>query len=315
MQKYNLIDNIKKSKSVLIVGHVRPDGDCFGSGLALKRICENLSVGADFVVDSDLPKHYSFIEGFETINVRKYSDYDMVISVDCADELRMGKYYLLMKSCMRSVNIDHHVTNSCFAKTNIVKDVSSTCEVLYFLLKDANVFDDYVASCFYIGLSTDTGHFKHNNTTAQTFIMASELTSYNFDRYSILNKLYRNNTINHTALSSNAISKMRYYCDNRIAIITITMQMLEQFGCTMSDTEGIIDHAMDVGCVEVAVCMTQQAKHSYKVSFRSKSVNVAESARVFGGGGHALASGCVVNGFYEDCIDKVLKSITDGMND
>ena len=90
--------------------------------------------------------------------------------------------------------------------------------------------------------------------------------------------------------------------------------MLNDCGCDMSDTEGIIDFGMSVDTVDVAICMTQQAQHSYKVSFRSKNVNVAAAAQVFGGGGHVRASGCVVNGFYEDCVDKLVKSVTDGMD-
>ena len=315
MNGIDLVSTIKKSKAVLIVGHVRPDGDCFGSGLSVLAICKKLGVLADFVVDSELPQHYSFMDGFDMVNVKSCDGYDLVISVDCADELRMGRYYSVMQRCHNSINIDHHITNTCFAKVNIVKDVSSTCELLYYLIKDSGIIDDYIATNLFIGLSTDTGHFMHNNTTSDSLIMASELVRYNFNCFEILNKLYKNNTVRHTKLASESVSRMRYFKDNRIAIITITMDMLNDCGCTMADTEGIIDHAMAVGCVEVAVCMTQQAKHSYKVSFRSKKTNVAEAARVFGGGGHALASGCVVNGYYEDCVDKLIKAITDGMND
>jgi phosphoesterase RecJ-like protein len=183
------------------------------------------------------------------------------------------------------------------------------------MIKDDGVIDDVVAQNLYTGLSTDTGHFKHNNTKKETLLMASDLITYNFNPQYVHDKLYRNNSIKRTKLLAKALNNIRFYKDNRIAIITITEQMLSDCECVMSDTEGIIDFGMGIGCVDVTVCMTQQAKHSYKVSFRSKNVNVAEAAMVFGGGGHVLASGCVVNGYYEDCISKILKSITDGMED
>jgi phosphoesterase RecJ-like protein len=310
-----LLDCIKNAKNVLIVGHVRPDGDCFGSGLAMKRILENNGAQVDFVVDSALPEQYSFMKDFDSVNNAKLTSYDLAISVDCADELRLGSYYATFKACKNSINIDHHATNTKFGKYNFVEDVSSTCELIYYLLKDDNVFDDMIAESLYTGLSTDTGHFKHNNTTKNTFAMAGDLITYNFNPQYVHDKLYRNNTIKRTKLVAKALNNIRFYKDNRIAIITITSQMLKDCGCVMSDTEGIIDFGMGIGCVDVTVCMTQQAQHSYKVSFRSKNVNVAEAAMVFGGGGHVLASGCVVNGYYEDCISKILKSITDGMED
>ncbi len=310
-----LLDCIKNAKKVLIVGHVRPDGDCFGSGFAMKRILENLGAEVDFVVDSALPEQYSFMKNFDSVNHIKLNSYDLAISVDCADELRLGSYYSIFKLCKNSVNIDHHVTNTNFGKYNFVQDVSSTCELIYYLLKDENLFDDIVAEALYTGLSTDTGHFKHSNTTPNTFAMAGELITYNFNPQYVHDKLYRNNSIKRTKLVAKALNSMRFYKDNRIVITTITSQMLKDCDCVMSDTEGIIDFGMGIGCVDVAVCMTQQAPHSYKVSFRSKNVNVAEAAGVFGGGGHILAAGCVVNGYYEDCISKILKSITDGMND
>lgn len=311
----NLINAISGAKKVLIVGHVRPDGDCFGSGFAIKRLLEKSGSVVDFVVDSPLPNHYSFMEEFNQINVIKNDNYDLAISVDCADEMRLGKYYSVFSKVRRTVNIDHHITNTCFAKINYVNEVSSTCELLYYLLLGDVELDDYMASCLYVGLSTDTGHFKHSNVTDKTFMMASNLIKYNFDTQRIHNYLYKNNTVNQTKLLAKALNGIRFYKDNRIAIITITSQMLKDCECSMADTEGIIDHGMNVGSVDVSVCMTQQAQHSYKVSFRSKNVNVAEAAAVFGGGGHVLASGCVVNGFYEDCIDKIIKSITDGMID
>lgn len=310
-----LLDCIKNAKNVLIVGHVRPDGDCFGSGFALKRVLENLGAKVDFVVDSELPEQYSFMKGFDTVNKRNLTSYDLAISVDCADELRLGNYYSIFKGCKSSINIDHHITNTNFGKINFVKDVSSTCELLYYLIKDDNLVDDLVAESLYTGLSTDTGHFKHSNTKQETFLMASDLISYNFNPQYVHDKIYRNTSIKRTKLIAKALNSIRFYKDNRIAIITITMDMLKECDCLMPDTEGIIDFGMNIGCVDVAVCMTQQAKHSYKVSFRSKNVNVAEAAMTFGGGGHILAAGCVVNGYYEDCISKILKSITDGMED
>ena len=107
----NLIDSIKSAKNILIVGHVRPDGDCLGAGLALKRLANNEGVNADVVYDSDLPKHYEFMHDFDAINNPTTELYDLLIVVDCGDELRMGKYSKLLKK-LKSIQFDHHITNN-----------------------------------------------------------------------------------------------------------------------------------------------------------------------------------------------------------
>ena len=306
-----LIDYIKNARTVLIVCHIRPDGDCLGSGFALKRIAENLGKRVDFVTDSDKPAHYSFIKDFDSLNDKKYDKYDL----GSAEDSRLGRYLDAYLKCPMTINIDHHRTNNRFGKINHVDaEISSTCELLYSLIKDENVIDAQSATCLYLGLSTDTGNFMHNNTTSNTMKVASNLLALGANHQSIVNDFYKNNTKNKLALTAKAIDSMRFFCDDKIVIMTVTSAILRECGCTMADTEGLIDYGMSIGSVQAAVCMTEQRERSYKVSFRSKGVDVAAAAMTFGGGGHKLASGCVVNGHYEDVVRKVVKSITDGMN-
>ena len=307
---------IERSRCVLIVGHQRPDGDCLGAGFSIGRICENKGVAYDFLCDSDNPMQYSFMHGFECLNEKKYRDYYLLITVDCGDHYRMGRYVGYLKSIPETFNIDHHKTNNRFAKTNIVfPDASSTCEILYGLLKDDGVIDEVVASCLFVGLSTDTGHFMHSNTSKEVLKIASELVGLGANPYALSTAIYKSITINKTNLTALAIQSMRFFKNNRICIITVTQNDLNKCGCVMADTEGLIDYAMKIGCVEVGVCLTEQLHSHFKVSFRSKKTDVAAAAATFGGGGHTLAAGCVADGKYEDVIDKILKSITDGMNE
>ena len=309
-----LTEAIKQSRSVLIVGHQRPDGDCLGSGLALLHICENFGKSADMLCDSDNPGQYAFMPCFDRLNEKKFDDYDLLITVDCGDMYRMGKYCGYLKSVRRSFNIDHHKTNDHFGTLNaVVPDASSTCEIVYDLIKNDDVIDGVAASLLYVGLSTDTGHFMHSNTTAKVLSTAAALVKLGADPYALATEIYKNVTISKTMLVARAINSMRFYHNNRICVISISRADLEQTGCTIADTEGLIDYGMKIGCVEVAVCLTEQLRPHFKVSFRSKKCDVAAAAATFGGGGHTLAAGCVISGKYEDVIAKILKSITDGM--
>ena len=311
-----IIESVKKSERILIVCHIRPDGDCLGAGFALKRIAEKEGKKVDFVTDSPLPAQYSFIDGFDSLNDIKFQDYDLGIAVDCADDLRLGKYLQKFKKCKVTFNIDHHRTNNRFAMCNIVApDKSSTCELLYDLIKDDGVIDKDAATLLYLGISTDTGNFMHNNTTPSTLSAASQLLSLGADLEKIINGFYKNNTKNKLMLTAKAIESIRFFRDEKIAVMTVTAKMLSECGCVMADTEGLIDYAMSIGSVRAAVCMSEQNVRSYKVSFRAKDVDVAAAAGTFGGGGHKLAAGCVVNGHYEDVVDKVVKAVSDGMTE
>lgn len=314
-----LINYIKKSKLVLIICHIRPDGDSLGSGFALKKIAESFGKRVDFVCDSDKPAHYEFLPDYSELNNIKYSDknskYDLVIAVDCGDESRMGKYYSQFKKAKVSVNIDHHITNNNFgAVAYVYPDYSSTCELIYDMIEGDYKIDKTVATYLMLGISTDTGHFRHNNTSENTMKVASKLLACGADMQFIINGVYKNNTKNKLDLIAKAINSFRFFHNGEIVVITLTKKDMESCSCTLADTEGIIDYGMSIGSVQVAICMSEQNVRSYKVSFRSKSVDVAQSAMVFGGGGHKLASGCVVNGYYEDVVDKVVKSVTDTMD-
>ncbi len=269
------IDAIKKANDVLIVCHIRPDGDCLGSGFALTRIAEKLGKRVDFVCDSPFPPAYSFIKDHDKFNKIKCNRYDLAIAVDCADSARMGGFGEAYRKCPVTLNIDHHKTNDGFGKYNfIAPEISSTCELLYSLIKNDDVIGADEATDLYLGISTDTGNFTHSNTLSDTLKAASELLALGADLKSIVNDFYNNNTKNKLALIARAINSMRYFDDDKVVVMTVTQKDLTETGCVLSDTEGLIDYGMSVGSVKVAVCMTEQRERSYKVSLRSKGADV-----------------------------------------
>ena len=311
-----ITERIKAAEKVLIIGHQRPDGDCIGAGLALMRLCEKYGKACNFVFDSPAPAHFSFMAGYEKADVQTMRAFDTVICVDCADSFRTGKYYGYVKDAACSVNIDHHKTNNRFGKYNYVfPNASSTCELVFDLIKSETEIDETTASLLYVGLSTDTGHLMHSNTTAKVLDTASSLVALGANSFYLTSALYKNTTINKTRLTARALQSMRFFKDNRICIITVRQEDLTETNCVVADTEGLIDYGMKIGCVEVAICLTEQTRPHFKVSFRSKKCDVAAAASTFGGGGHTLAAGCVISGKYEDVIDKLLKSVTDGMSE
>lgn len=306
----NLTERISQADSVVVIGHIRPDCDALGAALALKDVADGLNVACDVLVDGDMPEAYRFLPHSGCVNASRRSKYDLCIAVDCGDIYRMGRYAGYIGGSRHSVNIDHHKTNDGFAEENFVRpDASSTCEILYDLLRDTGRLTERSACCLYAGLSTDTGNFMHSNTTAKVLYTAAELVArFGVNPHEITDNLYRSKSREKTALIARAIESMRFY-DDGVCIITIFRRDLEETGCTLDDTEGLIDLAMDIRTTRIAICLTEQTRPQYKVSFRSKGYDVAAAAAAFGGGGHTVAAGCIVSGHYEDVIDKLLRSV------
>ena len=309
----NLLKSISAATEMVVIGHIRPDCDALGAALCLKDVADNLGIACDVLVDGGLPDGYRFLPHSECVNASVKSSYDLCIAVDCGDIFRAGRYAGFIKNSKHSVNIDHHKTNDGFAKENYVRtDASSTCEILYDLLRDSDCLTAAGAYCLYAGLSTDTGNFMHSNTTAKVLYTAARLVErFGVSPHEITDRLYRSKTKAKTALIARAISSMRFYDDDGICVISVMQKDLAETGCSLDDTEGLIDLAMDMARTQIAICLTEQLRPQFKVSFRSKGADVAKAAATFGGGGHTVAAGCIVSGYYEDVIDKLLRATRD----
>ena len=323
MKNNKIIPQINAAKSILIVCHVRPDGDTLGSGLALYSLCSALKKPVDIVTDSSIPPQYGFMPNIDAVNNPKSKKYDLAIVVDCADSDRMGKYIGYAKSAF-CINIDHHKTNDYFGKINVVvPTASSTCEVVFDILDSENVFDSSfgldavtlkkIATCLLTGLSTDTGHFMHSSVNHKVLSVASTLSGFGADIHYIANCIYRSDSKTRLLVLGHALSKLRFFDSEKICLMTLMLRDFEKFNASSSETEGFINYGLGIKSVEVSITITQFNTNVFKVSFRSKGLDVSRVAGVFDGGGHVRASGCTISGHYEDVVDKVIKAVRDFM--
>lgn len=303
----DILNAIKRAESVLVCGHIRPDGDCISSALAVRRICEKLGKIADAVCDCDKPQSFGFLPDYDFFCAPRLKKYDLFIAVDCANEKRLGNYVAFLQSADFSINIDHHPTNDGYCKINrIVPDACSTCAVLYDLFKDEGLIDERVATLLYTGLSTDTGHFMHSNTDDTVFNIAAELCRLGVNVGKINHDIYFNKSLQRIKLTARVIDGIRLYKNGQVALMVIGLDDLAACGCASEDTEGLIDYASSITGVKVSVAMCEQQGGLFRVSFRSVEADVAAAASAFGGGGHRLAAGCVINGNRYDVEEKVI---------
>ncbi|MBO5889156.1 MAG: bifunctional oligoribonuclease/PAP phosphatase NrnA [Clostridia bacterium] len=309
-----IASKIKGLKSALIFSHARPDGDTIGSATALRNALISLGINADLVCDSVIPEKYSFVDGVEFFltpdNITK--EYDGFIAVDCSVPSMLQGAYTLFTKNKNTFNIDHHVSNSKYAKYNYVCDNSSNSENIYELIKELNVdISEEIANSILLGVVTDTGNFAHSNTTEKTLKCASELVACDANLNYIIYKMFKDQTKERAKLYAKVISKMSFYLEDQMAVICINKSDLEECNAVENMTEGFIDFPMSIRSIEVAISLLEVGDKKYKISFRSKGkVNVNEIASLYGGGGHILASGAMLCGYKEDIIDKLVYNVS-----
>ncbi len=302
----NLIKNLK---STLIFTHINPDGDTLSCAFALKYALEKLNVKADIVSPDGIPKKFNITKLFDKVFTEPLPNYDGCIVVDCSCEGQMGQPYKFFSHQKLTFNIDHHTSNTRYAKYNYVSNTSANAINIYELIVALGVsIDEYLANTLLVGIITDTGNFAHSNTDTRTFEVAMELSKKGGNVAKLNMLLFKNQSKERAKLYVEVMQNIRFFEDGRVALITITQDMLKKYGLERSDTEGFIDFPLSIAGVEVALSVFENRRELYKISFRSKNVNVSEIAGFFGGGGHINASGAVIAGAYEEVIDKLIST-------
>ena len=309
MNLSEVISLIKQNKDAAIFIHTRPDGDAIGSAVALRYALETLGKKVSLHSDAPLPEKYAFLAGREEFK-QVYQKHELLISLDCADSARLSVFEKDFLKAKNTLNIDHHISNTKFAKVNYVGTKAACAMIIYDIMKELNITPDKkTADALLAGISSDTGNFAHKNVTAECLVEAAQLIKHGADLSYVNEKLYRNSRIERMRLLGNALSNLRLFESGRIIVMYNKEEDLKTYGATEDMSEGFIDNALSVNTVEIAICLTQVNKTAYKVSFRSKSyADVNMLAQEFGGGGHKFAAGCNASGFFEDVVTKLVRA-------
>ena len=311
----NILEEVKDCRTIGISGHVRPDGDCVGSCMAmylyLKKAMPDARIDV-FLGDfsESLRKNIAGTEyirkGYET-DVEKY---DAFICLDC-ESTRLGDASLLFDKAERRINIDHHVTNPGSGTANyVVPTASSACELVYNVM-DPSLIDEPIARNLYIGMVTDTGVFKFSNTSRSTMEIAGRLLEYGFDFPAIVQEVFFEKTYVQQQIMGRALVESVRFMDGRCIYSVLGRQTMELYGAVSSDTDGISSQLVDTEGVVCAIFLYEIQPSSYKVSMRSTGeVDVAKIAAVFGGGGHSRAAGFTISAEYHDIINRISRQIS-----
>ncbi|MFH1283713.1 MAG: bifunctional oligoribonuclease/PAP phosphatase NrnA [bacterium] len=283
---------IKKSTTIFISGHLRPDGDTVGSQLSLASLLRRLGKIPIVYNHDPIPPNLRFLPGVENILIKKKckDKFDLGIILECSDVNRMGNVIDIKSQVKWTVNIDHHLIHSNFADVNYVDhNLSSSAEMVWNLFEYYNVIPNFdEAICLYTGILTDTGNFQHSNTTPKVLKIASDLMSKGIRPDLLHSQIYEQRSMESMRFLSYVLKNFKLLLNNKVAIVTIPKEKLRHGA---RDSEEIISYLLMVASVKVGVFIRQINKE-VRISFRSKgNINVAKVAEHFGGGGHRNAAG------------------------
>lgn len=301
------------AKTILIAGHLRPDGDCVGAAAAaylyLKKIYPEAQISA-YV--EKVPEVYRFLDPEHSIFVEKLPEgpVDLFLSLDSSSKDRLGEAERLFDTDGRTACIDHHVSNLGYARENFVEaGSSSACEVLYGLMEE-ELIDTRIAEAIYIGIIMDTGVFRYSNTSKKTMEIAGSLMEKGVPFWKYIDECFYQRTYTQTQLLGRTLLTSMRLMEGRVIVATVTRRMLEFYGAQTEDIEGIIDQLRVTKGVEVALLLQEIDDQQYKVSMRSNTfVDVSKIAVYFGGGGHVKAAGCTMRGSLHDVVNNITEHI------
>lgn len=292
----NVIEAIKKSKKVGITCHVSPDGDSLGSILGMLQGLWKMGKEAYIMSKETLPYNFKYLPYCEKINdntVSVLDKTDTVIVLDCGNVERINADLKMDKRNYTLINIDHHLSNDLYGDINCVHEkAAAVAEVVYDILKILNVpIDKDIATCLYTSLVTDTGSFKHSNTTLKTHNIAGELISTGIEFSQIHREIFENMNYSRIKLQGKVIENMKLYLKEKVCIMELTQNMLKESNSDNGDTSDIVSIGTKINTVEVTILL-KESEDRIKVSLRSKDVvDVRKIAELFGGGGHIRAAG------------------------
>lgn len=308
-------ERIENAKTICILGHQTPDGDCIGSALAIYNYIKNKYGDAKIVKPylDEFAKKYLILPNADKISadLKDATKFDLAIVVDCSSVERLTDFRRYFEEAKDSIVFDHHENNDMPAKVSVVNPKSiATCEVLYPFFDKAFI-DENVAICLYLGLATDSGIFRYSETNKSTLNLAAELIDYGFDFTKILDIIVFDNSVNQRKAQGKAFDRLKLICKGQTSYSYLLQSEMDELNLKKSDIDNIIVYLREIENIKVAAFAYPVGVNTYKFSLRSKSnaINVSEFAKEHEGGGHIFAAGCLYHGNIDEIGKKFEKDM------
>ncbi len=311
------IDLLRSKDNILIITHKNPDGDAIGSSFGLYFALKKLGKIVTVDIGKRLSDVYRFI--FKDYNQTKCKP-DFVVSLDLADPKLLLEHLRFYESKI-DLSIDHHASNTFYAKdTLLCAEAASTTEILYDviaeLLGEAN-FGSQIASCLYLGLTTDTGCFKYPSVTFETHEVAAKLIKSGADHAYINKKMFDMKSKKKLQIEQIVLSNIKYHFNDKCAVIFLPKSLKDEYKVADDELEGLSALPIQIEGVEIGVTIKEK-EEEFKVSVRTgEAFDASQICGLFGGGGHKRAAGCTIKKqdasgkiSYAEAVNKLLDVIS-----
>jgi phosphoesterase RecJ-like protein len=311
-----LAQELRAGRSVAISTHINADGDGCGSETALSRLLGQMGVRSKIVNPTPWPEMYKFLLGTDvrdasSLGAKGLKDVDVLVVLDISDVKRLGVLAeAVRRLAIPKLVIDHHLPSDEPPSTLMVADTAAcaTGELIFDFatVMDLKITPD-IARALYIALLTDTGGFRFSNTTARCLSIAGQLVASGVEPEEMYGRLYASVPVGRLHLLRDALATLEVDPQYGISWISVAAGAAEQYGLRSEDLEGIAEHPRSIGGTRLAVFFRDLGHDKVKVSFRSTGdVDVNKFARQFDGGGHAKASGALIEGSLDAVRHRVI---------
>jgi len=311
----DILSKIKNSSKICITCHTSPDGDAAGSVLALAIGLKHLGKEVCVLSIDAISTSYKFLSHSELMNgsiSEAPEDSDCVIVLDCGNFQRVNADLKLEHKNYTLINIDHHISNDMYGDLNFVDtNAAAVGEIVYQMLEILGVkIDKDIAECLYTSILTDTGSFRFSNTTSVTHTIAVDLINCGVDVDEMYRIIYENKSYERIKLYGALIGSMKLVHNNKICVMKLTKDMVNNLNLSRNlDASDALPFGMQIDTVEV-VLLINEIDNGVKASLRSKNkIDVRKIAEVFGGGGHAKASGLSLDKSIDEAERLIVKTI------
>ncbi len=315
---------LSNSEKILLLTHVRPDGDTLGSAFALKHALQACGHTVNVACDDNIPKRLQFItEGRQSLFENDYTDFtpDLVCAVDCAELELIGSYGQREKQI--DLKLDHHPNGALYAKSNYIDGTRASCgEIIYDVIRALEELGHArltpeSANALYAAVSSDTGCFKYSNVRSSTMRIAADLIDAGAKHDEICKLLFDTVTTSELSAQKMLLNNYRLFFENKVAILTVSNKMKKENGLSDEDLGNLGGYLREIEGVELSVVIKQSEKdeQNFRISARSgANVRASDICKLFGGGGHARAAGASLNALSpneaEEKIISAVKTVT-----
>lgn len=302
---------LKKANHIAIFTHQNPDGDALGSSFAVKYTLEAIGKKATIYLEKPMPEKFNFLgSDYEIADENTELWADCAVILDCGEYSRLGAAADACRKIPCVVCVDHHKTGGDFGDFYYNEpDAAAAAQIVYKLVRlITKKIPQKAYEAIYTGMSTDTGHFKFSNVSAETFRIAAKVVESGINHRRITTILYDTVKREKMIFLGAATERVKFYHDGRVALLDCPGEFLAQYGLTYDDVDELPNIPLNLEGVEAAVLVKDRDENSKRVSLRTKDViDVSEVAQKFGGGGHKSAAACVIS----DDIEENLKNLID----